>query len=484
MTDTAPIILVFRRDLRVNDNPALARVAASGRPVIPVYIRDETLEGRPIGAAAKWWLDKSLASLGAKLDGLGSRLVLRSGDSRDALLRLIEETGATAVAWNRLHEPLAAARDRDLAEALKAAGAPVGQFDAQGLARPGEVLTGSGGAYRVFGAFQRAMRPRLETPALEPASVALAAPEIWPESEALMPFEPDWSKGFEVWTPGEDAALERLEDFIAQGLDRYPEGRDLPGVDGSTRLSPHLHFGEISPWRVVSDALHAARTEEVSDAAAEKLVGEVLWREFNLHLLADRPDLGRANLRAEFDNFPWRTSNKDFQAWTRGQTGYPIVDAGMRQLWATGWMHNRVRMVVASFLVKHLLIDWRAGEAWFWDTLVDADEANNAANWQWVAGSGADASPYFRIFNPILQGQRFDPQGAYVRQWVPEIAALPDKVLHAPFAAPDAVLAKAGVVLGRTYPKPIVDHGFARNRALEAYGAMRATQKLDEDALS
>jgi deoxyribodipyrimidine photo-lyase len=291
------------------------------------------------------------------------------------------------------------------------------------------------------------------------------------EDLGLLPTEPDWAQGLrDTWQPGTKGARHLLETFVKDKLTAYREDRDTPALDVTTRLSPHLRFGEISPREVWQAA-------EVADAPREavfKFHQELLWREFSYHLLYHYPDLASVNYQSKFDDFPWRDHEtgeaaKDLLAWQKGRTGYPIVDAGMRQLWQTGWMHNRVRMIVASFLIKHLMIDWRAGEAWFWDTLVDADPANNAASWQWVAGSGADAAPYFRIFNPVLQGEKFDGNGDYTRHWVPEVAKLPNRYLHKPWAAPKSTLDDAGVRLGSDYPRPLVDHKQARERALEAF---------------
>jgi deoxyribodipyrimidine photo-lyase len=478
----SPVVVWFRRDLRLLDNPALAAAAAEGRPVIPVYLHDPLLEGRPIGAASAWWLDKSLQALAASLERIGSRLVLRSGDAIETLVALAAETGADTVFLNRLYEPEAAVRDEAAAARLEASGVTVRRFNASMLSEPGSVLTGSGGPYKVFGPFERALRAQ-GGPVLAPAPQRLASPAAWPAGEnlaawGLHPRDPDWSGRFGVWSPGEGGALDRLDGFVERALARYVAGRETPGAEGSSRLSPHLHFGEISPWRVVTSAQAAAERGEAPASAAEKLATEVAWRDFNRHLLAAFPHLPTTSFRPEFERFPWRRDPEALRAWKRGRTGYPIVDAGMRQLWATGWMHNRVRMIVASFLVKHLLIDWREGEAWFWDTLVDADLANNVGNWQWTAGSGADAAPYFRIFNPTTQGERFDPAGAYVRRWVPELAGLPDEALHAPWAAPAHILRQAGVRLGETYPAPIVDHAMARQRALAALASLRIHDQI------
>ena len=464
-----PVILWFRRDLRLADNPALARAVETGRPVVPVYIRDEGSAIRRMGAASDWWLDKSLRALGADLARRGVPLVLRRGDSEAELRRLIAETGADTVLMNRLFEPDAFARDADIAHALKADGIECRGFNGSLLRPPGSVLNGSGQPYRVFTPFFRALLEQVETPPPLPApprieTVAGVASDVL-DDWGLHPRRPDWSGGFD-WTPGEASATDALSAFIDKALKSYSKGRDLPGVPGTSRLSPHLHFGEIAPWRAVARA--RARASSAPASEIEKFVAEIGWREFSAHLLAAFPRIVDQAFQPKYDAMPWRDDPAGFEAWTRGRTGYPIVDAGMRELWITGFMHNRVRMIVASFLIKHLLIDWRRGEAWFRDTLVDADPASNVQNWQWVAGSGADAAPYFRIFNPVTQGQKFDADGRYVRKWVPELARLPDKWLHAPWTAPAENLRGAGVRLGHDYPRPIVDHALARERALDA----------------
>lgn len=482
MAAEAPVILWFRRDLRLADNPALNAAAATGRPIVPVFILDPRAEGRVPGAAALWWLDKSLRSLDAALRNRGARLILRRGDSEAELRRLIAETGAETVCLNRLFEPEAWTRDADIAHGLREEDVEVRGFNATLLCRPGGVRTGEGRPYRVFTPFMKALLAQAQAPdhttgprRIEtPAGIESERLDDW----NLHPSSPDWSTGFEG-TPGEAGAEAALEAFMEHGLTDYAEGRDRPGIAATSRLSPHLHRGEISPWRAVQRVREAAAEGRAPSAQAEKFVTEIAWREFSAHLLHDFPTLPDTAFRAEFDTMPWRDDSEALRAWKRGRTGYPLVDAGMRQLWATGWMHNRVRMVVASFLVKHLMIDWRAGEAWFWDTLVDAGLASNVQNWQWVAGSGADAAPYFRIFNPVTQGRKFDADGAYVRRWVPELARLPDRWLHAPWTAPAELLAEAGVRLGSNYPRPIVDHDQARARALDALKGVSAARTHD-----
>ena len=467
----------LRQDLRLADNPALVAAARRGK-VLPVYILDAS-DGAPdwrLGAAGRWWLHHSLAALRQQLHAL----ILRRGDPLAQLMQLIQETGADGVFWNRCYEPFAIARDRRVKAALKARGIDAQSFNGALLNEPWEVATGSGGPYKVFTPYWRACQQRpvaraQPAPKLTLGEVPVGADTL--EEWGLLPTAPDWAAGWHAhWQPGEAGAQARLDAFFAGGIDSYGELRNRPDLAHVSRLSPHLHWGEISPRQIVARAgiESAANAGRQGDTA--KFLSEIGWREFAHHLLFHFPDLPAKNWRSAFDAYPWRSDAKHLKAWQRGATGYPLVDAGMRELWQTGWMHNRVRMLAASFLIKHLRIDWRQGEAWFWDTLVDADLANNAAGWQWVAGSGADAAPYFRIFNPLSQGQTFDPDGVYVRRWCPEIARLPTAHLHAPFLAPTDVLSSAGVVLGRTYPQPIVDHAEARAAALSGYDAVRSTR--------
>jgi deoxyribodipyrimidine photo-lyase len=474
-TETAPrespVIVWFRRDLRLADNPALGQALTTGRPVLPLYIHDEGGPVRPAGAASLWWLDGSLRALASDLASRGAPLILRRGDAEAELRRLIAETGATTVFLNRLFEPGAWTRDADIAHGLKAEGVDCRGFNGSLLARPGTVLTGSGGPYRVFTPFLRALLAAAEPPRHVPPPAAISslagltsdALEDW----SLTPTRPNWAADF-IGTPGEAGAGTALAAFIAGGLATYSRDRDLPAAPGTSRLSPHLHFGELSPWRAVAAARAAATEGGVPAAEADKFVAQLGWRDFSAHLLHQFPAMADRAFRPEYDAMPWRDDPAGLAAWQTGRTGFPIVDAGMRQLWATGWMHNRVRMIVGSFLVKDLLIDWRAGEHWFWNTLVDADPGNNIQNWQWIAGSGADAAPYFRVFNPVTQGEKFDADGRYVRTWVPELRRLPDRWLHAPWTAPPEILRHAGVRLGHDYPRPLVDHAQARLRALEA----------------
>jgi deoxyribodipyrimidine photo-lyase len=464
-----PVIVLFRNDLRISDNKALAAAAESGRPVVPLFIFDEE-GGRPTGAASRWWLHHSLSALSNSLEALGSELLLRRGATQKIVAEAIKATGADTVYWNRRYAPPHIAIDQALKAALRKDGLVADSFDGFLLHEPSRIATQSGDFYKMYTPFYKRLsadgEPRDPPTKLFPANSALKSDKL--ESYGLLPKRPDWSGGLaDRWIPGERGAADRLETFLDERLSGYSEKRDVPGVEGTSGLSPHLAHGEISPFQIMA----ALRRRSSGDA--EKFRKELAWREFSYHLLFHRPNIDRESFRPEFEDFGWETNASQLKAWQRGQTGYPIVDAGMRELWQTGWMHNRVRMIVASFLIKDLLVDWRKGEEWFWDTLVDADAANNPASWQWVAGSGADAAPYYRIFNPTLQGEKFDPEGKYVRRYVPELAKLPDRYIHRPWEAPTSVLHDSGIALGKDYPLPIVDHAKARDRAMSAYRATR-----------
>ena len=471
-------LLWFRRDLRLTDNPALESALERGGPIVCAYVQDDADAGDwAPGGASRWWLAASLEALGQDLVKRGNRLILRAGPAQIEIPKLVAETKADAVFWNRRYEPWATKRDEKIKSALKATGVTAQSFNASLLKEPWELATQKGEPYRVFTPFWKALRTSGDRGVPAPAQGKIARPHAYPASDdlnawTLRPTAPDWAAGLrDAWTPGEAGAYDRLDDFIDGAVFAYREGRDRPGIAGTSRLSPHLHFGEIGPrqiWQSIT-AKSMAQTGHPMAQDVETYLSEIAWREFSYHLLYHFPRLPEHPLRETFADFAWRRDAKGLRAWQRGLTGYPIVDAGMRELWATGWMHNRVRMIAASFLIKDLLLPWRTGEDWFWDTLVDADLASNAASWQWVAGCGADAAPYFRIFNPTLQGEKFDPDGRYVRHWIPEIAKLPDKLIHAPWKATPLELAEAGVRLGRDYPHPIVDHASARERALAAY---------------
>jgi deoxyribodipyrimidine photo-lyase len=475
---SAPIILWFRQDLRLTDNPALAEAAAAGRPVIPLYILDDESPGAwRMGGASRWWLHHSLISLDRDLAKLGARLTLRRGDPARLLPEIVAAAGADAIHWNRCYEPWSIARDEALKMALRQSGIAVRSFNAALLYEPWEVKTNGGGPFRVYSPFWRACLAKGEPGPLRPPprkllAISMAGDRL--DDWRLLPRRPDWAGGLrDAWVPGEPAAQRRLAEFLKKSLPAYQGERDRPDRESTSRLSPHLHFGEIGPRQIWHATQRALTARAGVESSAAKFLAELGWREFAYHLLYHNRTLPEAPLRTEFERFGWRQDAAALTAWQRGLTGYPIVDAGMRELWATGWMHNRVRMIAASFLAKHLLIPWQRGEAWFWDTLVDADLANNAASWQWVAGCGSDAAPYFRIFNPVLQGQKFDPEGTYVRRWVPELQKLAAQYVHQPWAAPEEDLRQAGVALGRTYPKPIVDHSAARGRALAAFSDLQ-----------
>ncbi len=481
---TGPIIVWLRQDLRLADNRALAAAVDTGRPIVPLFILDDASAGEwALGAASRWWLHHSLATLADSIHQLGATLILRRGDTRACLQAVASETGASAIHLTRGYAPWQVNVEASVHSGCTAAGITVRRFAGNLLAEPESIKTQSGDPYRVFTPFWRALLAAGDPGPPLPAPKRLTAPARAPSSDNLAdwnlrPTRPDWAGGLrETWSPGEAGAARRLAAFLNSGMADYAEARDRPDQPGTSMLSPHLHFGEISPRQIWTAIEHARARHPAQTAGGASFLREVGWREFSYHLLHHWPQLPDAPFRPEFGDFPWIQDNQHRQAaitaWQRGRTGYPIVDAGMRELWQAGWMHNRVRMIAASFLTKHLLVPWQNGARWFWDTLVDADLANNSASWQWVAGSGADAAPYFRIFNPVLQGQKFDPDGDYIRRYVPELAGLPARYIHAPWTAPDAILASAGVQLGQTYPHPIVDHAAARQRALDAYAAMR-----------
>jgi deoxyribodipyrimidine photo-lyase len=471
MSGTA--IVWFRRDLRLADNPALERARRDHDHIVPVFIDDSGAEGNWVrGAASRWWLHHSLHELDRRLRDRGSRLLLARGDSLEVLQRICKDTGADAVYWNRVYEPLPVGRDRDVKQALRAQGLTVESLKGSLLFEPWQLLRDDGSPYRVFTPFWKQMQQRWIPPDSCPEPRRLAAPKRWPASLELdnLDYLPrfDWAEGFRRrWAPGELGGRSQLQSFVDEAVDTYDSRRDFPGTNGTSRLSAHLHFGEVSPAQV-SRALDQAG-ELPAGKGRWSFLREIAWREFSAHLLFHYPHLSDAPLNPSFNEFPWRDLRDyadDLRAWQLGRTGIPMVDAGMRELWTTGWMHNRVRMVVASFLTKNLLIPWQEGARWFWDTLVDADLANNTQGWQWTAGCGADAAPYFRVFNPVLQGEKFDPDGRYVRQWCPELAARKGKRIHRPLDERESKL------LG--YPGPRVDLMRSRQRALEAWQQLRS----------
>ncbi|THG31075.1 cryptochrome/photolyase family protein [Naasia lichenicola] len=475
-TDThgRPSIVWLRDDLRLADNPALRAAVDEGNPIVVLFVLDDSpLVARPRGGASRWWLHHSLTALAERIEERGARLILRRGDAAEEVQRLADEVDAGGVFWNRRYAEGERSQDGAVKKALRAAGRVAESFQGTLMYEPWTIARDDGQPYGVYSAFWRACakagtprEPVAEPQSLDGLEKRLHSDEL--ASWELLPTKPDWATGLaEEWTPGERGAHERLRDFVGDRISRYSGQRDRPGAEASSRLSPHLRFGELSPFQVRTAVLDSR------EGAAEnrsKFQAELGWREFNYSLLFHNPNLDSQNMRRNFDGFPWHPASSEvLERWQQGRTGIPLVDAGMRQLWTSGWMHNRVRMVVASFLIKNLLIDWREGEQWFWDTLVDADPANNAANWQWVAGSGVDSAPFFRVFNPVLQSQKFDPQGDYIRAWVPELADVPAKEIHEPRASGGLDLSEVG-----DYPEPMVDLKATRAEALDAFAEIKS----------
>ena len=445
-----PVLLWFRRNLRLSDNAALIAAADSGHPVIPIYILDE----QDVGGAGRWWLHHSLASLERDLRQMGSSLVLRKGAPNKVLTEIAEQAGATALHFTRRYEPVSR-RQEDEVQAALAEAVGVHVSDDSYFHNPETVATLTGSPYRVFTPFWKAANAIGDPPAPSPVpdSISFARHSLVSlrlEELNLLPSAPDWAQGLrDTWVPGESSALDQIDELESVVQD-YDQHRDRPDLDATSRLSPHLHFGEVSV-RQVWQATKQLSIQLRNGSGADAFFRQLYWRDFSAHLIFHFPTLPDKPLRPEFEDFPWSEDNAQLRAWQRGVTGYPIVDAGMRQLRQTGWMHNRVRMIAASFLVKDLLIPWQAGAAWFLDNLVDADLANNSASWQWVAGCGTDAAPYFRVFNPSLQASKFDPHDHYAHRWIPELTDRAES----------------------NYPTPIVDHDTARRRALEAYQAIK-----------
>jgi deoxyribodipyrimidine photo-lyase len=475
----APALLWLREDLRFDDNPAMRAAAETGRDVICLYVLDEhTPSEHAMGAAQRWWLHHSLRAFQDDLAKRGGALILRRGDARTVVPDLAQKVGAEHVFWNRRYMDFQTEADSEIKQTLKDDDREVTSCNGRLLFEPWEISTKSDDPYKVYTPYWRSLRER-DVRATVARVDKLTAPDDLPPSDELedwdlLPTKPNWASDFEpVWTPGERGARERFRTWLGEDAASYEDCRNRPDVDGTSRLSPHLHFGEISPVHVWHDIKAAMADGAIPEDQGRTFLSEIAWREFSYQLLYYNPQMLEKPLHEKFAGFEWDQDRDSLDAWQKGQTGYPIVDAGMRQLWQEGWMHNRVRMITASFLVKDLLIDWRRGMAWFWDTLVDADPANNTTSWQWVAGCGADASPFFRIFNPTTQAKKFDPDGAYIRKYVPELAKLPTKHIHDPANAPDDVLESAGIKLGDDYPRPIVDHGERRNEALSRYNDIK-----------
>ncbi|KTC81122.1 deoxyribodipyrimidine photolyase phrB [Legionella cherrii] len=460
----------FRYDLRLNDNPAFIEACSRHQFVIPLYIYDA--QNSVLGGAQAWWLHHSLTSLSNSLAKLGLNLILRKGDPLEIILDLIKNISVSSVYWNRCYEPAAILRDKKIKATLLEQGIEVLSFNGSVLHEPWTIKNKNGDYFKVFTPYWNHCKQNLNIQAAmhlehRPAGIEVNSDKLleW----KLLPTI-NWAARFkEYWTPGEEGAQQKLLEFIEHQLDDYKKNRDFPIKNATSRLSPHLHFGEISPWTIVR-AIELAKLAPKCDlSSADHFLSELGWREFSVYLLYHFPRLPSENFRNEFDAFPWHNDEKLLACWQKGLTGYPIIDAGMRELWATGYMHNRVRMIAASFLTKGLLIDWRLGADWFLDTLVDADLANNSASWQWVAGSGADAAPYFRIFNPVLQSQKFDADGSYIRQWVPELAQLKSQSIHAPWESIDS----EKIYRTTNYPMPIINHHEARTRALNYYNQLK-----------
>lgn len=473
---TQPTIVWIRRDLRLFDNPALYSAVQEKKPVIPLFIWAPSEEGIwSMGEAQQWWLHHSLNTFDLALRKNGSKLIIRQGPSIATLSAVIKETGAKKVVWNKAYEPLEAERDQKVVDFLHSNGIETTQREAQLLHDPTQVRTGKGTPYKVYTPFWRTIQRTLEVPPplgnptfSEDVTHGLPIHSLQVDDLGLLP-KINWTSEFkEYWTPGEQTALERLHSFLDQRILEYHPKRDIPSIEGTSRLSPHLHFGEISPrtiWHEITKAPSSVNLDEDKIPYLRQLI----WREFAYHLMYHFPHTSERNLRVTFDKFPWSSNAENLLSWQKGQTGYPIVDAGMRQLWRTGWMHNRVRMIVASFLTKHLLVHWLEGAKWFWNTLLDANLPNNTMGWQWAAGSGADAQPFFRIFNPMNQGRKFDPSGQYVKKWVPELEHVPASHIHEPWLMDTHLQRKINVRIGTHYPAPVVDHKEARAHALHTY---------------
>ncbi|MFO7603644.1 MAG: deoxyribodipyrimidine photo-lyase [Gammaproteobacteria bacterium] len=478
-----PVIYWLRRDLRLQDNPALRHALASDHPLMFVYIHEPEDSSDAPGAASRWWLHHSLTALQGQLDKFRQQLYCFAGSALEILPQLTRQTASRQVVCTQCYEPAALALETQLKTRLAAMGVSLDLAPGNYLFSPGTVRNQQGECYKVFTPFYKACLAQGLPTACSGApkkipSYVYAHPALSIAQLRLLPAI-DWTAGLQDrWQPGEAGAWQQWQDFIKQGLSRYKEDRDYPAQDGTSHVSPHLHFGEIAPARLVYELSRVSHKTAAQAGQVDAVIRQLVWRDFACHILMRYPHTTTAPFQEKFKHFAWRRSDKKLlRAWQQGQTGYPLIDAGMRELWHTGYMHNRVRMLVASFLTKNALLHWHHGARWFWDTLVDADLAQNSMNWQWVAGCGVDAAPYFRIFNPVSQSQKFDAQGDYIRRWCPELGALPRKFLHAPWTASEVVLQQAGVRLGTDYPRPLLDLMATRERALAMYKALRATPR-------
>ena len=466
-----PTIVWFQNDFRLHDNAALYEASRSGKPIIPLYIHAPEEEGKWLTTgAAKAWLHFSLEKFADDIKNLGAPLLIRKASSSlEEIQKIIKETKADCIYWNKRHEPHFVERDRMIFKNLQSSGIDIRCFVAHSLFDPKSIKNQQGDPYRVYTPFSKYCFSELEAEPPKPKpkkieKLKIKIPSLEPKNLKLLP-QIRWDKKlWEHWDVGEEAAIKKIKAFKKR-IQNYDKDRDFPSIDGVSKISPHLHFGEISSRRIWKELGFSPKTSPY--------LRQIIWRDFAIYSLLYSPDMPKKNINSKFDKFPWKKNKGAFEKWKKGQTGYPIVDAGMRELWQTGWMHNRVRMIAGSFLIKDLFIDWRKGQDWFWETLLDADLANNAFGWQWVAGSGLDAAPYFRIFNPITQGQKFDPNGQYIRRYIPELEKLPNKYLHAPWTAPPLLLQQLGIQLGKTYPRPMVDHKTAREEALEAFKGLK-----------
>lgn len=470
-------IVWFRQDLRIHDNPALEYAAARGA-IIPIYILDDMTPGQSkMGGASKWWLHYSLQSLSSSLESKGQRLHIFSGDPQRILADVQKQTHADTIVWNRCYDPYSIKRDSTIKQYFQDEGINVESFNASLLFEPWTILNKQQTFFKVFTPFWKHCLTQDPGRLIDSESVLKSAKRVSASVKSLeieklnlLPKKPDWSGGLrETWAPGETEAINTFKRFLQEGISTYKHSRDFMDQEGTSRLSPHLHFGEISPRYIWHACKELLAIEPELGENVYSFLSELGWREFSYYLLYHVPTLTHEPIQPKFKFFPWKSDETVLKKWQKGKTGIPIIDAAMRELWHTGYMHNRARMIVASFLTKNLLIPWQEGAKWFWDTLVDADVANNSASWQWVAGCGADAAPYFRIFNPVSQGEKFDPKGDYVKKWVPELRALEIPYIYQPWTVPPELLQRKGIVLGETYPEPIVDLKESRNEALLAY---------------